>query len=94
VIASADIGRYAFFRGETSLQVVETIMNDPFGGQPEPSQQAESSQRSDPNMATEGKRSLRSNLFNQNSIFQEVQKGNYDDLMNNDRSGIMSKEAF
>ena len=44
--------------------------------------------------AEAGKKSLRDNLFRQNSLFQEVQKGNYKDLMNNDRSGIKSKEAF
>jgi hypothetical protein len=42
----------------------------------------------------QGKESLRDNLFRQNQLFQEVQKGNYNDLLNNERSGIQSKEAF
>ena len=46
------------------------------------------------NPPSQGKGLLRDNLFRQNGMFQAEQKGKFDALMDNDRSGIKSKEAF
>ena len=88
VIAAAGKGRYAFFRGDNPLQGFAAPSDSVMGPFGSPNQQAE------PEQKAEAKSSLRDNLFRQNQLFQEVQKGNYDDLMNNGRSGIKSKEAF
>jgi TolA-binding protein len=95
IIAANDEGHYAFFRGDTFLQRTAQPFgsgNDPFDA---PVQQAEPAfPKPAMQQAEMGKKSLRDNLFRQNSLFQEEQQGNYQDLMNNDRSGIKSKEAF
>ena len=84
VIATGEEGEYAFFRGEVPLQGY-----------------FESGQQSDPAPAMdesappmEGGDALRSNLWEQNSIYQREQQMNYDDLLNNDRSGVAPSEAF
>lgn len=92
VIAATDKGRYAFYRGETSLQGIVQSQHLPADLFESQVQQAEPSPPNSNDL--QGKGSLRDNLFNQNRIFQEVQKGNYDELMNNGRSGVKSKEAF
>ena len=100
VIAALGKRQYAFFRGDTSLQVVSgTASGDPFGSDETapPTETAGGElgqQAAGGNQAQQGKQSLRDNLFRQNSLFQEVQKGNYNELLNNERSGIKSKEAF
>ncbi len=90
VIALVDDDKYAFFRGQTSLQGVPAVpAGDPFGGEasaaPAPSQPAEKAK---------GKSILRGNIFNMNGDFQEQQKGNIDELLYNDRDGFAPSEAF
>ncbi|QEG41940.1 tetratricopeptide repeat protein [Roseimaritima ulvae] len=85
VIAMHDSNRYAFYRGQTVLQEVQTEPNAPEAGQ----QAAEQ-----PGKPSKGKGALRDNLFNQNSIFQMEQNSNWDSLLNNSRTGVQSKEAY
>jgi alpha-2-macroglobulin len=88
VIAVHDATRYAFYRGKQVMQPVAEV----------PAINAAPSAEAEPQPAAEkpmsGKESLRDNLFNTNSTFQLEQKGNYEGLLNNDRSGVKSKEAF
>ncbi len=103
VIAVHDSDRYAFYRGTIGLQGLRPELNDaqpsdgPFGA---PVAQGDPFGESAPQKATQdkptnqGKGLLRDNLFRQNSAFQAEQKGKFDALMDNDRSGIKSKEAF
>jgi hypothetical protein len=94
VIAAGDTDRYAFYRGEIGLQGVRAEPSDapadPFGT----SAAAEPQQAAEMKSQSKGKAVLRDNLFRQNRMFQQQQKGNYDELLNNERSGIKSKEAF
>jgi tetratricopeptide (TPR) repeat protein len=90
VIAAVDGGQYAFYRGDAVLQPSKLV---PALAAPQ-EVPAEQSAPADAAETWKDTNSLRDNLFNQNSAFQEVQKGNYDNLMNNGRSGIKSKEAF
>lgn len=89
VIAQLDNDQYAFFRGELPLQGVVPApaaqsTDDPFGGEKSNAMPA----------AKAGKDALRGNIFNMNGGFQEQQKGNFDDLLNNDREGIAPQEAY
>ena len=43
---------------------------------------------------SKGKAGLRDNLFRQNSIYQEQQQLNFEGLLNNERRGITTKEAY
>ncbi len=97
VIAMRDSNRYAFYRGKVALQAKRSSGMDPFGsadtngvdpfGSP-----AVETQATGP--AKPAQADLRSNLFNQNGIFQMEQKSNYEGLLNNNRSGVKSKEAY
>lgn len=88
VIAMAENDRYAFFRGDTSLQ---SYQDDAPAAQSAaaPSEQEESAMQ----QQYKGKDALRLNIINQNGVFQEEQKSNYGDLLNNTRSGIQSFEV-
>ncbi|MCG8649115.1 MAG: tetratricopeptide repeat protein, partial [Pirellulales bacterium] len=88
VIAQVDMNQYAFFRGELPLQGVLPQL-DP---QSEvPNQQVES-EPSAP--AKAGKALLRGNIFDLNGGFQMQQKGNFENLLNNEREGIAPQEAY
>ncbi|MDG2222080.1 MAG: tetratricopeptide repeat protein [Rubripirellula sp.] len=89
VIAAGQDDQYAFFRGYTSLQDAKLT-----SAQVNARQQQEMLQQNMEPAAQAGKQSLRNNLYRQNNIFQEEQQQNYIDLLNNQRSGIKSKEAF
>ena len=86
IIALADKNRYAFYRGTIPLQGV-TPNQAPAA--PEEDAAGEAAPQ-----AVDGKQLLRSNVFNQNGKFQSEQKANFDDLLNNDRSGVKTKEAY
>ena len=89
VIAQVDHDQYAFYRGEIPLQGVLPAVdanNEP----PDPATQAEVSQPA----AKAGKDVLRGQIFNQNGFFQRQQKTNFDDLLNNERKGIATEEAY
>ncbi len=93
VIAQSDKNQYAFFRGDLPLQGVlpqgPTIVSS--GEQ----QQASQGQAAKPQPAAKaGKEILRGNIFDTNGKFQMLQKGNFDDLLNNDRQGITTKDAY
>lgn len=85
VIAVRNSTQYAFYRGDSNLQVAQQ-QNTPA----EPNRDSNSEAKKEEN----GKGSLRDNLFNTNRSFQLEQKGNYDDLLNNGRKGIKTEEAF
>ncbi|MDF1842279.1 MAG: tetratricopeptide repeat protein [Rubripirellula sp.] len=89
VIAAGQDDQYAFFRGYTSLQEAKLVPE-----QVKTPQEQEIVQQTMEPAAQAGKQSLRNNLYRQNNIFQEEQQQNYIDLLNNQRSGIKSKEAF
>jgi alpha-2-macroglobulin len=88
IIARADAGEYAFYRGELALQGV-TDQSAEDADKP----QSQQSDAAPPEPASQ-EQLLRGNLFEQNSIFQQEQRQNYDGLLNNDRSGIRTKEAY
>ncbi|QDT12981.1 tetratricopeptide repeat protein [Planctomycetes bacterium K23_9] len=103
VIAVSNKNRYAFYRGTVPLQNVTPATkvrpsansNDPFGGPDNPFGEDEEASAPSKGVSKPGsKGGLRDNLFRQNGIFQMEQKGNYDNLLNNDRRGIKSKEAY
>jgi hypothetical protein len=99
VIAMRDANRYAFYRGKHALQHIkpQSSVADPFGAVSgndlfRNDQVRVQAQAATP--AKPGQADLRGNLFNQNGIFQMEQKSNFDGLLNNDRSGVKSKEAY
>ncbi|HSG70852.1 MAG TPA: tetratricopeptide repeat protein, partial [Planctomycetaceae bacterium] len=85
VIARASDNLYAFHRGKTLLQNVVPEETPP------PPNAAADKAEGKPMM---GKELLRGNIENQNGIFQQEQQGNYDNLLNNSRKGLMPSEAF
>ena len=89
IIAVSTDGEYAFHRGKLPLQPQEV-------SQVEAAASSEQVQESDPFAATKakGNRPLLDNVFKTNSTFQLEQQGNIEGLMNNDRQGIQSKEAY
>ena len=93
MIAVHDDDRYGFFRGKIALQGVQAepqqVEGDSFGVPAEAAGEEEAMGK-----PSRGKSVLRDNLFRQNEVFQQEQKDNYDGLLNNDRSGVKSKEAF
>ncbi|MEM1070756.1 MAG: tetratricopeptide repeat protein, partial [Planctomycetota bacterium] len=95
VIAAGEDDHYAFFRGYTTLQ--PSAQTDGFAGQQMEMQQSAPQQQMAPQAMQaapkKGKQILRDNLFRQNRMFQQEQQMNYDNLLNNDRGGIKSKEA-
>ncbi len=97
VIAMRDSNRYAFYRGSIALQNRNTQSSaaDPFGSVTGGELFGNAPAQMQSNVpAKPGRADLRSNLFNQNGIFQMEQKSNYEDLLNNSRSGVKSKEAY
>jgi hypothetical protein len=84
VIARASDNLYAFHRGKTVLQNVVSQETPP------PNAEAKKAEGK-PSL---GKDLLRGNIESQNGIFQQEQQGNYDNLLNNSRKGLMPSEAF
>ncbi len=81
VIAMADEGRYAFYRGDTALQNVPT-------SEAAPAQEPAAA----PMMGKED--ALRQNLFDSNSMIQQQNSDSYRGLLNNTRDGIQAEEAY
>ena len=87
VIALAGEDRYAFFRGKTTLQVAE----------PESEAAAKAGEQNGDGAAApaqEAQDLLRMNIEGQNGAFQDEQRSNYDNLLNNSRKGLMPSEAY
>ncbi len=91
-IAVSQSNRYAFYRGQTSLQGV--IIADQVQAQTVEAEQAKSDQAAAAAPEATGKDVLRSNIFGRNTDLQEIQKGNYEGLLNNGRQGVQTKEAY
>ncbi|MFK8114594.1 MAG: tetratricopeptide repeat protein [Rubripirellula sp.] len=81
--------QYAFFRGEVAMQGVVPKSHK---AQPAPADKQKSNAPA--NVGKPSKGGLRDNLFQMNRGFQAEQKGNYDNLLNNGRTGVKSEEAF
>ena len=80
----AEEGRYAFFRGENSLQ-----------GAPESSGEQDQAAAAAPaDGAGEADKALRRNLFNLNRDNQSLQQEFYRELLENERSGVQAQEAY
>jgi uncharacterized protein YfaS (alpha-2-macroglobulin family) len=90
-IAVNDSDRYAFYRGQTSLQGAAPPQPAAAEADAEMQQQAAAAPAQ---QKASGKAILGRNIFNMNGKFQEVQRGNYDGLLNNDRQGVKSEEAY
>ncbi|MEZ6055621.1 MAG: tetratricopeptide repeat protein [Planctomycetaceae bacterium] len=88
VIALADNSRYAFYRGEEVLQNVAP-------NSPTPQQQSgqQYGGRGEESQPESGKDLLRGNIKNLNFDAQQLNNGFYNDLLQNTRQGIRSKEA-
>ena len=85
VIARADDGQYAFYRGELALQ----------GVAPDAAAVEESKEEAPaPAEPLSQEHLLRQNLFERNGDFQREQQLNYEKLLRNDRDGIKTKEAY
>jgi uncharacterized protein YfaS (alpha-2-macroglobulin family)/outer membrane protein assembly factor BamD (BamD/ComL family) len=89
VIAQVDHDQYAFYRGEIPLQGVLPAI-DANENLAEPAAQANVSKPA----AKAGKDVLRGQIYNTNGFFQMQQKGNFDGLLNNERKGIATEEAY
>jgi hypothetical protein len=83
VIARTDANRYAFYRGKT-----------PLGNVPQANAPAEGKPRSGRQQEAQGKELLRENLYEQNSIFNNEQRGNYRNVIKNPTQGVKAKAAF
>ena len=88
VIAMAEEGRYAFFRGATSLQGAPVSPSD------EPEASGETAPPDSLNGVLDSDEALRRNLFDMNSDLQEQQRGYYRQLLDNDRDGVEASEAY
>ncbi|TWU42711.1 tetratricopeptide repeat protein [Novipirellula artificiosorum] len=101
VIAQRGADHYAFYRGKLPMQRVQAEddppMGEPFGGGEDPFDDLfggePAAQQAAPRGA-KGKGTLRDNLLRQNWIFQNEKQQLYEGLLNNERSGIKSKEAY
>ncbi|NND97519.1 MAG: tetratricopeptide repeat protein, partial [Pirellulaceae bacterium] len=93
VIAVNGDDRYAFYRGDVTLQPSASTNEQAEASQVTESQEPAMGQQlqASPQM---GKDALRGNLFQQNRLFQTEQQGNYEGLLNNGRKGVKSKEAY
>ncbi len=82
VIARTEANRYAFYRGKVTL-----------GKAPEPSRRAPAAK---PAEQQEGQATdlLRRNLQEQNTIYNNDQRGNYRNLLKNPTKGVKAKAAF
>ncbi|QDV45560.1 tol-pal system protein YbgF [Stieleria neptunia] len=96
VIAVGQNDQYAFHRGSVFLQQArgqtldrQRAQTDDMFGLP-----ADASQEPAAGQSVKGGKALLNNLFNQNGVFQQEQKMNYEGLMNNRRDGVQSKEAY
>ena len=89
-IAVSQSNRYAFYRGNTPLQGIMP--------ESQPNQQAEAVdvEQAEQAAAAEvsGKDALRSNIFGTNTTLQESQNKKFEGLLNNDRKGVQTKEAY
>ena len=103
VIAVSGEDRYAFYRGDVRLQGKANVAtpapnvepgNDPFGDGDADPFAGSPQQEAAPAKPSFGKDALKGNIFRQNGLFQEQQQLNYDNLMNNERTGVKSKEAY
>ncbi|TWT82533.1 tol-pal system protein YbgF [Planctomycetes bacterium CA13] len=99
VIAQRGNDRYAFYRGKVSLQNArpqyqEMMMGEPFGSSGNSLDDLFSDAPSQGQAGALGRGDLRDNLLRQNRVFQNEKKSLYDGLLNNERSGIKSKEAY
>ncbi|GAA5509961.1 tetratricopeptide repeat protein [Novipirellula caenicola] len=93
VIAAHQNHQYAFFRGTVDLQsAMATTRTSGASGDPMAAQSANAAAETKP--LSKGKAGLRDNLFRQNSIYQEQQQLNFEGLLNNERRGITTKEAY
>ncbi|TWU06037.1 tetratricopeptide repeat protein [Stieleria varia] len=90
VIAVSENQEYAFFRGESVLQPSQN-QDDPFGSD-EQMQRQEAVPQSAAPMA--GKKMLLENVFRTNSANQLESQMQFDGLIENDRTGVKSKEAY
>ncbi len=90
-IAVNESDRYAFYRGNKSLQGVALPQSPALDENAQMTQEeaAPSAQQQE-----SGKAVLGRNIFNMNGKFQDEQRGNYDGLLNNDRKGVKSEEAY
>ncbi len=89
VIAQVDKNQYAFFRGQQPLQGVVPQVE----AAAEELESLKLQQESRP-AEKGGKEVLRGNIFDMNGEFQKQQKGNFDELLNNERDGFAPSEAF
>jgi alpha-2-macroglobulin len=80
VIARTDANRYAFYRGKTPLGNVPNAPPAPSAKPAEPQQQ--------------GRGELLKNLQDQNGIFNNDNRTNYRNLLNNPTQGVKAKGAF
>lgn len=87
IIALADDDRYAFYRGELPLQ---GHSEEPLGNDAP----SEGNAAADAPQPADGKLLLRGNVLGTNGKFQMEQKGNLDQLFNNDRQGVKPMEAY
>tara|TARA_R110002073_G_scaffold69905_2_gene173173 strand:- start:1750 stop:10116 length:8367 start_codon:yes stop_codon:yes gene_type:complete len=93
VIAAHQNNQYAFYRGKVDLQSSVAAANtSPSSGNA--SAEAAPNAMAGQKPQSKGKAGLRDNLFRQNSIYQEEQQLNFEGLLNNERRGITTKEAY
>jgi tetratricopeptide (TPR) repeat protein len=81
VIARTDANRYAFYRGKTPLG---NVPNAPPAPNAKPAEQQQQGQRGE----------LLKNLQDQNGIFNNDNRTNYRNLLNNPTQGVKAKGAF
>ncbi|EMI19147.1 protein containing Alpha-2-macroglobulin [Rhodopirellula maiorica SM1] len=93
VIAAHQNDQYAFYRGKMDLQSA-IATNRTSATSPNASAEAAPMEPFAEKPQSKGKAGLRDNLFRQNSIYQEQQQLNFEGLLNNERRGITTKEAY
>ncbi|WP_153559037.1 tetratricopeptide repeat protein [Roseimaritima sediminicola] len=90
VIAVHDGDQYAFYRGDTVLQ--RERLSEQADDAPADAE-AVDEHFALPHSGSK-REALQQNLFEQNSMFQQQQNRNLDSLLNNERKGIRSEEAY